>query len=375
MSWRDRLQRGSFRGFDFLTDSHEAKGGRRLVVHEFPGADEPIVEDLGGKAREWRVVAYFIGADYDRERNGFLALLAEGVADWLTHPWLGKVWARAREWSVSESNERGGYAAVSIDFVAGGRAPYVPDVDKVDAAIDRVRRTRDAIAADFSLAPMPLDVMTRFRAQVSNAVEGLRTVIALTALPVAQAGTVVAAIQGVKGDLATLLATPAAYAAALASLADTISNVQGLTDPQRVRAVARLAQVAKRTAAEATPAGTNTAREATVRARMVATAAVDLALADYTTAAARDAAQAGAVGVLDVLLPAMPDALFETTWELRTGVIEALASQDLDPAQVRDVVSATPAVVLAHRLDADEDVFNATNGVRHPLFVQGRVHG
>ncbi|GLT22698.1 tail protein [Zoogloea oryzae] len=375
MSWRDRLQRGSFRGFDFLTDSHEAKGGRRLVVHEFPGADEPIVEDLGGKAREWRVVAYFIGADYDRERNGFLALLAEGVADWLTHPWLGKVWARAREWSVSESNERGGYAAVSIDFVAGGRAPYVPDVDKVDAAIDRVRRTRDAIAADFSLAPMPLDVMTRFRSQVSNAVEGLRTVIALTALPVAQASTVISSIQGIKGDLATLLATPASYAAALASLADTIGNVQGLTDPQRVRAVARLAQVAKRTAAEAVPAGSNTAREATVRARMVATAAVDLALADYTTAAARDAAQAGAVGVLDVLLPTMPDALFETTWELRTGVIEALASQALDPAQVRDVVSATPAVVLAHRLDADEDVFNATNGVRHPLFVQGRVHG
>lgn len=376
MSWRDRLQKGRFRGFDFLTDSHEAKGGRRLVVHEFPGADEPIVEDLGGKAREWRVSAYFIGPDYDRERNGFLALLAEGVADWLTHPWLGKVWARARDWSVSESNERGGYCAVAIDFVAGGRAPYVPEVDKVDVAIDRVRRTRDAIAADFDLAPASLDAMTQLRAQVSGALEGLRQVIALTAMPVAQASTVVAAIQGVKGDLGTLLGTPAAYAAALASVADAMGNVQGLTDPQRVRAVSRLAVVAKRGAAAGSAStGPNAKREDVLRARMMATAAADVALADYTTAAGRDAAQAAAVGVLDTMLPGLPDAVFEEALALRTALVEALAAQALAPAQARDVVSAMPATVLAHRLDADEDVFMATNGVRHPLFVMGRVYG
>ena len=41
MSWRDRLQKGRFRGAAFLIESHDAGGGRRLALHEFPLRDEP----------------------------------------------------------------------------------------------------------------------------------------------------------------------------------------------------------------------------------------------------------------------------------------------------------------------------------------------
>ena len=46
-SYRDRWQTAQFRNIEFLTDSHDAKGGRRLAVHEFPGAEQPLVERLG----------------------------------------------------------------------------------------------------------------------------------------------------------------------------------------------------------------------------------------------------------------------------------------------------------------------------------------
>nr|VFK65205.1 MAG: DNA circularisation protein N-terminus [Candidatus Kentron sp. TUN] len=110
MGWLDRMVRASFRGLEFLTDSHEAKGGRRLVVHEFPGAEAPLVEDMGAEAWNWRLNAYFIGKDYDLVRNGFLAKLSEPGADWLTHPWLGRLWVRARTWQTKETNEQGGIA-------------------------------------------------------------------------------------------------------------------------------------------------------------------------------------------------------------------------------------------------------------------------
>lgn len=49
MSFRDRMQTASYRGIEFLTDSSETKGGRRVVVHEYPGGD---IADSGRSRRE-----------------------------------------------------------------------------------------------------------------------------------------------------------------------------------------------------------------------------------------------------------------------------------------------------------------------------------
>jgi hypothetical protein len=50
-------------------------------------------------------------------------------------------------------------------------------------------------------------------------------------------------------------------------------------------------------------------------------------------------------------------------------------AQDLKPQVIKDVVSPLPSTVLAHRLQIDEAVLIARNGVQHPLFVRGRVYG
>lgn len=376
MSWTDRLERAAWKGFAFLTDSHEAKAGRRLVVHEFPGADEPIVEDLGGKAREWRVTAYFIGPDYDLARNKLLALLATGGADWLTHPWLGRLWVRAQEWSVSESSDRGGMATVSIGFVPGGRAPSVPKVDMADAALGAARRASAAVVADFDLAPMPVDVLTRWVATVQGELEALRKVVSLSALPVAWAHTVSTQIEGAKTDLRLLVAQPQAYANALQSIANALGATDGVEDDARPRVVGRLASVAlKGRTAGGDALTANLAAEALLRRRLLAVAAAEAAIADYRTAADRDAALVAALAALDALLPTATDDVFEALMGLRTGLLEALLAQGLAPAAVRDVVAPMPATVLAHRLEVDEAVFVRANGVIHPLFVTGRIYG
>lgn len=387
MSWTDRMSRASFRGFEFLTESHDAKGGRRLVVHEYPGAEQPSTQDLGGKAWDWKLNAYFIGPDYDLERNGFLAKLAEPGADWLTHPWLGLLWVRAHTWALQERNEQGGYCTLSIEFVPGGETVQ-PTPDKVDKAYERLRKLGTAAKDDFKgkLRPMSATAMTAFIAAVQQKLEVLRTVIALASLPLTWANQIKGLIAGVKGDLATLMALPEAYVNAFGGLADALgggADSSDLSDTDRPRVVSLLAKAATAKSAVALTgvAATDSAlrynliQEEALRSRLLVTSAAQVAMADYRAEADRDAALASVVSAIDTLLPSLPDPVFQAAVAARTSLIEALLAQDLKPATYRDVTAPLPAIVLAHRLGVDEAVFLARNAVRHPLFVRGRVYG
>lgn len=397
MAWTDRMARASFRGMEFLTDSHETSGGRRLVVHEFPGAEAPLVEDLGGKSPGYKLNAYFIGPDYDLERNLFLDKLATPGADWLLHPWLGLVWVQAHSWSVHESNDKGGFCTISLEFVPGStlvvRSSGVArdfsenfgwSWSKEDVAAASIRKAADEAVEKFALRPMSATAMTEFLAKVHARLEGLRTVIAMATLPLTWAGQVQGLIAGVKGDLAALMAIPGQYAAALRGLADALgldADNDDFPDTARPRVVARLASevvaAVKSVASTSTDPAvrSNAAAEASLRGMLLASAAAGAALADYQAEGDRDAALASVVSALDALLPGLPDPLFQAAATMRADLIDALLAQDLQPAITRDIAGPLPATLLAHRLGVDEAVFLARNQVRHPLFVQGRVYG
>jgi prophage DNA circulation protein len=370
-TWIDRLTRGAFRGTEFLTESHEARGGNRLVVSEFPGADVPDVQDLGAKAGHWRLNAYFIGPDYDLERNGFLAKLAAPGPDWLTHPWLGLLWVRVLDWSVHESNAQGGFATVSVDFVPGGES-LQPVADGVDVCWAEVQTAAQALQDGYAPKAMSADAFSAFRARVDAGLEKLRQVVALSRLPLAWAQSVTGLILGVKGDLAALLATPAAYATALRSVADALgggAEEAGLSDMERPRVVARLAALAQ------APLPTAGREEAVLRAGLMALAAAGIALTKYRAAGDRDAALASALAAMDGVLPHLGDVQFQAVTDARASLITALNAQALAPAVVRMVANPLPATVLAYRLGVSEEVFKAQNAVRHPLFVEGVVRG
>ncbi len=387
LTWIDRCERAWFREFEFLTESHTARGGRRLVVHEYPGADDPRVEDMGGKAWDYRLAAYFIGPNYDLERNGFLALLAEPGADWLMHPWLGLMWVRVAEWSVTESNESGGYCKIDIQFVPGGEAPFEVETDRVDVAFERIRTFADAAQADYEPEVLSADGMTSFIAAVQGQLEVLRTVLSLATLPLTWASQVMGLVQSVKTDIAALMALPGAYANALRGLGNMLGlgpddddfDLADTARPRIVRRIVTLAgsPVAKLTGLAAVDPAVRRAvlAEDTLRKRLFIASAAQLALADYRVAEDRDSALNSVIGAIDAVLPGMSDPVFQAAVSLRVAIIDALMAQALDPAQQVDVVNPLPAVLLAHRMGIDEDVLIARNRVRHPLFVQGRVYG
>lgn len=387
LTWIDRCERARFREFEFLTDSHEARGGRRLVVHEYPGADEPLVEDMGGKAWDYRLSAYFIGPNYDLERNGFLALLAEPGADWLIHPWFGLVWVRAASWSVSESNEAGGYCKIDLDFVPGGEAPFEVETDRVDVAYERTRVFAEAAVADYVPEALSADGLSSFIAAIQGRLDVLRSVLSLATVPLTWAARVMGLVQSVKTDIAALMAIPGAYANALLGLSNMLGfgpddNNVDLADTARPRVVRRLVSLAAAGPAVLSGIGATdpavrrmVVAEEALRSRLVLAAAARIALADYRVAEDRDAVLLSVLNAIDEALPSMSDPVFQAAVNLRVALIDALMAQDLAPAQAKDIVQALPSVLLAHRMSIDEDVLIARNRVRHPLFVQGRVYG
>jgi hypothetical protein len=100
---------------------------------------------------------------------------------------------------------------------------------------------------------------------------------------------------------------------------------------------------------------------------------MQVALADYTTAAARDAALASVLSAVDALLPTAGDGVFQAAAAARLAVQEALALQALAPTQTRRLAAPLPSTVLAYRMGVDEGLLLARNAVRHPLFVRGVV--
>jgi len=65
--WPRTLQPASFRGAHFYVERDEVETGRRLVVHQFPLAEAPYVEDLGREANKITVTAYVVSDAADAE--------------------------------------------------------------------------------------------------------------------------------------------------------------------------------------------------------------------------------------------------------------------------------------------------------------------
>jgi prophage DNA circulation protein len=123
MTWRDRIDpdlRGSYRGVEFFVERADTTGGRRWLVHEYPRRDVPYAEDMGRRAKEWRLTLFVAGDDYDRQRDKLIeALDAPGSAT-LVHPYLGTKVAVASEVRFSESTRQGGVCEFEVTFAEDG---------------------------------------------------------------------------------------------------------------------------------------------------------------------------------------------------------------------------------------------------------------
>lgn len=389
MSWRERIQPGSFRGVTFFSDAADGEVGRRVVLHEYPGRDKPYSEDLGRKARKFTLEIYVFGVDYMAARDALIAAFEEAGPGRLMHPYRGEMSASVLEVrGPRESTREGGMARFSVTFVEGGEASFpAAEVDGGEivsaAADDAAAAVQEEFAEQFDVSGPAwiAEEAVGLVDSISNQIAAIKD--AIPSLPEAVTGFV-SDLQGLSVEAESLIRTPAGLGGQIYGL---VADLVLLPD-RPLRALDSYRQLwdvlnDAPAVSESTPSRTRQAanqaalaslvqRAAVVEAaRAVAVGGVDFASYQEAIAARDELAEQ-----LDLQMETAGDAAYATLAGLRAELVRYVAANAGDLARLVSYTPAAtlPALVIAHRLYGDatqaEEIV-ARNNLRHPGFVPG----
>jgi len=396
-------QKGSFRGAKFVTEGHEESGGRRLVSHEFPQANTPVLEDLGKKAGSFSITCHIIGDGYPADADALRdALLKDGVGT-LIHPWYGSMQVGVDNYSRTDSaGADGGMAVFSISFLESG-LPAVPsptaDTGAIakDLANSSAEQAKASFAKGFSVTGVTAFVEDAASRLVSSAAIATSVRVAL----LGGVGPTLRLFQANLGAIGAGALVRDAVGLGLATV-NLIQSVSAIGSPfGLIGAFTALLGFG----GELEPIGGDTPARDLQRANQAAyvqlvnaAAAAELvrAIADADFASYQDATATrdSAAELLDQLALRQADlhddagaAIYDA---LRRAMIADVTARGGTLARLQDYLLLTtePALVLAYRLygnaagvadDATE--ICARNRIGHPGFVPGgqslqvRAHG
>jgi prophage DNA circulation protein len=406
MAWRDQIQQGSFRDAAFRTEAEERTGGRRVVSHEFPGRDDPVVEDLGRRAKTFSIDCHVIGAEFVTARDALIAALEAPGPGLLVHPQYGRMMAVVFDYSCFTSTDEGGIARFRITFGEAGQAVAAPVAapagNEAEAAAEEVT---DAAPEDFetkfsiedaaSFVEDAAEEVIKGMGQVSQLAAGLRGGVG-PALRAFEAG-----LSFLPANVSSLLRDPIRLGLAIVGLVSAVSALNGGGRRTRLQSLEMLLdwQPAEmdlpiRTPQRALEVANRTALvdlfKRVAAAELVRTAAV----LDYPSYDEAIAVRDSIAGRLDRLALAAADRGDDNAAEvfdrLRRALARDIAARGATLARVYQLqlAASEPALVLAHRIyggeterrgaaavtpEARAAAIVARNRIAHPSFVPAGV--
>lgn len=389
MSWRKQFQYGRFRDAWFHVEAHDAAGGRRVALHEYPRRDEPYAEDLGRKAREFSIECFVIGTEYMWARDQLLAALEKPGPGTLVHSYLGTRQVAVRDYRLRESSRDGGVAQFSITFVEAGRALQPATSVDTAAAVDVAASAAAAAAVDefadsFSVVGVASFVSDAAVDIVADLNSYLRTAAGRIAAATSPVTAFAAQLDQLGANVATLIRTPATLGADIAgvvfALAGVARDAQGALaayqdlDDFGVGAAAVPTTTATRERQADNQAALHKLIQTTAAIESVRASAKLVFVSSTDALSVRDTIS----DRLDTLMESAGDATYAELVALRAAMVQDIASRGASlPKLVSYTPPATlPALVLAYRLygNAARDAeIVARNNVRHPGVVPGGV--
>lgn len=237
MAWRDDLRKvsfadgeapgASFRGVPFRTVGADTGVGRRNIIHEYPQRDIPYAQDLGRRAREFRVNGYVVGDDYMQQRDALIVALEEFGPGELVHPRYGTLnVVVVGKIDISESSENGGIARFAITFVESGKNAFPQAAANTqDGVHDAADALGNAAVSQFAskidlagAAALATDAISR----VTSTINTIKKMVSLNGL-VDSAGDIVRGVSSIADDIADLIRTPETLALRMQSLWQDLS--------------------------------------------------------------------------------------------------------------------------------------------------------
>lgn len=410
ISWTDNLLPASFRGVAFFWEDTGHTGGRRTAAFEYPYRDDPFTEDLGRRARIYRLTGYTLGPSYDADRDSLLRALEEEGPATLIHPYLGDVGQvqLLEPYRYQETQREGRIARFEMVFIEAGAAPSpVSRADTASTVLSRTDDTTAVLGSSFDDSYAIADQPNFVQAAAASIVSQISTAITLPAVPgtdlsdvaaalaplavplnaAISAATLVAAVTGAlsgRSDSIALVAPapldsfavvetlsrlgaggaqpadPSYGLAGVAGFGSDLPAVPPVTDARQVQAINQQALV-----------------DLTAGAAVIALARL-YAQTTFASSADFEAARDQITGLIDDRMTAADAAddleLFGAWAQLYADVSDDLTARGkLAPAvAIYSMPDSLPAVVLAQRLLQDPSQapdLVARNNAAHPLFM------
>lgn len=385
--WREQLQPASFRGVAFSVVRAGGTFGRRTVLHEYPFRDEPYVEDMGRKAREIRIEAIILGADYMATRDALIAAIEQAGPGKLVHPTLGEMTVSVTDGGVSidESTSEGGSCRITFSCIESGQARFpsaqvaTQDVVKQRAGVAKTA-LEDAFKGRFSLGGLPSWAQDSAIARARSFLDQVSSAVGPLANAASARGAVLAIVNRVSPAIGAYVSDAVRFAGEVLALVGAVRD--GLSPREASRTLGSLSTFGAGDAMviTATPIRRQEAQNRDVMIELCRGAAAieraqavsELEFTDYQDAVAvRDSV----VEQLDLVAEGTTDdALFNAIAGLRAAVVADVTARGADLARLVTVTppATLPALVLAYDLYADatrEADIVARNRVPHPGFL------
>ena len=399
-AWKDNLARvkhpdgrvligGSFRGVPFFVDSHNREGGRRLVTHEIAKNDIPAYDDMGRKARVFRVTAYVLGDDYFAQRDALLSALedVEGASE-LIHPYFGSKRVRAGIVTLRESVADGGIATFRIDFhdaplsvsptIEQDLASFVTELAAV-AAIQNQVEFEDAYDVD----GVPSFSTESLRGELEALSEKLETELSPVVDKIQELALLNVAVDLIIRDSASLVRRPEDV---IDSFMDVVLQLEDTIGDRAEDVLAALmdafdtdptADVLGDTDTRVQERANQLAISDALRRALVIQAAVMIPDVTFETVGDATDLRDRIATALGVLASTAGDEAFPSLVDLRSAVVRAVPG-DAILASVNTIHINTdqPSIAISYRLygtaDEEGDIV-ARNDVQHPAFISGDI--
>lgn len=389
MSWREELQKASFRGVPFEVESDEATFGRRVQLHEYPLRDEPLAEDMGRKARKKTVTGFVIGDDYLTKRNNLLTALETKGAGELVHPYYGRVMVVVDDdVRVTHSFQEGGMCRFTISFIEAGSVTYpaasaAPGSQSLSAA-----DTLESASVDEFVTTYSVDDLPEFA--VTDAADSLSDVLTLLDGALTVSGAILSdPLAALMDEAGSLVRTPADLASRVFGLfsktdavIDAASNLNDINSLNFARAFGLMGAISLFPSLNNTTSTTTRARMASnknailslTRQALIGQTAGTIALMNLPVYDDAIALKTNLIAAIENEAAVASDNIYLPLTNLRTAVHADMTIKLEGAARLKVVnqKSIMPGLVLAYDLYEDvgrESEILSRNKIRHPGFV------
>lgn len=348
--------------------------GRRLARHEYPQRDVPYLEDMGRRAREYKVEAYIIGPEYMSGRDQLLAAIEEEGAGQLVHRYHGTRLVTVTECELTESTEFGGMAKFTLNFVeAGEQAQPSVGIDSAAELVQVQDVAYDAIAEDFkqqfSIDGLPSWGVGDIQSSITDflMLDDFRQIIS--------------AANGFKSKIGDLLGLPGSLASEIISLVRSLARVVDILDQPYVPTSLGAGSVQNASVRGVVQRQQSAVTTLVKRAALVQQAGL-VSNAELSTGNDVQSARSEILRAFDehdyaVGAPRPSAAVATSLKAVRTAALINLSRQSaaLPRTYALQLLEPQPALALSYSLYGDlraSDIVRR-NAVRHPGFVPAGV--